>query len=332
MRITNNTMNRTFMRNLNRNLNNMDKYWNQLSSGKEVSKPSDNPLLVSKIMDLSNNILQNKQYNRNISESIGWTKTQDGALDGTNSTLNRIRDLIIYASSGTHSEDSLKSIGDEVQQKISELADTLNTNFDGRFIFAGQKTLTKPFEVKVTPAQVDDTTTPPTVIPEKHELIYNGNVVDATDGSDENLTREISKGVTINLITSGYDIVSGGSSVDSNQEGHLGKLLNDLLSVLKSGDTTKISQKSDEFIGNIDKHIDNILEMRSKIGAIHNRLESSEERNKAENLNLNTLLSEREDIDIAEKYMEYSMMKTVYQASLSIGAQLLQPSLLDYLR
>ena len=64
MRITNNTMTTTFMRNLNRNLSQMQKYHNQLSSGKLVSKPSDNPLLVAKIMDLNNfdeNILTNEE-------------------------------------------------------------------------------------------------------------------------------------------------------------------------------------------------------------------------------------------------------------------------------
>lgn len=310
------------MRNLNKNLNNMDKYWNQLSSGKEVSKPSDNPLLVSKIMDLSNNILQNKQYNRNISESIGWTKTQDGALDGTNSTLNRIRDLIIYASSGTQSETSLKSIADEVKQKIGELVDTLNSNFDGRYIFSGQKTLTKPFEIA-------DGSNP--VIPEG-TLIYNGDDP-IGDGANENLIREITKGVTIELITSGNKIMGGTDNyAASNDENHLGKLLNNILEALNTGTDDAIKDPSNAFIGKLDKHIDNILQLRSQIGAINNRLETSEERNKAENLNLNTLLSEREDIDIAEKYMEYSMMKTVYHASLSIGAQLLQPSLLDYLR
>jgi flagellar hook-associated protein 3 FlgL len=44
------------------------------------------------------------------------------------------------------------------------------------------------------------------------------------------------------------------------------------------------------------------------------------------------LLSKSEDIDIAEKMMEFSMMSTVYQASLSTGAKILQPSLLDYIR
>lgn len=308
MRITNSTLSTNYLRNLNRNLELMQKYQNQLSSGKEVSKPSDNPLLVSKIMDLNNNILQNEQYNKNISDTLGWVNTQDGALKGVTDTLNRVRDLIIYGANGSLSETDRAAIKDEVVMKIQELADILNTNFDGRYIFAGQKTTKMPFSV------VDDT------------LIYNADGTPG-DGSEKNISREISKGVTIDLLTNGSSITTADSA--ANKE--LGALLNNIVKAL-DGDGLDTEALSGELLSDIDIHLDNVLRVRSKIGAIHNRLEAAESRNESENINLNSLLSQREDIDIAEKYMEYSVMKTVYQASLATGAQILQPSLLDYLR
>lgn len=308
MRITNSTLSTNYLRNLNRNLELMQKYQNQLSSGKEVSKPSDNPLLVSKIMDLNNNILQNEQYNKNISDTLGWVNTQDGALKGATDTLNRVRDLIIYGANGSLSETDRAAIKDEVVMKIQELADILNTNFDGRYIFAGQKTTKMPFSV------VDDM------------LTYNANGTPG-DGSEKDISREISKGVTIDLLTNGSSITSTDTAVNKD----LGELLNKIVKAL-DGDGLDTEALSGELLSDIDIHLDNVLRVRSKIGAIYNRLEASEDRNKSENINLNSLLSQREDIDIAEKYMEYSVMKTVYQASLATGAQILQPSLLDYLR
>ena len=56
MRITNSTLSTNYLRNLTKNLEQMQKYQNQLASGKTVSRPSDDPLLVSKIMDLNNSI------------------------------------------------------------------------------------------------------------------------------------------------------------------------------------------------------------------------------------------------------------------------------------
>lgn len=322
MRITNSTLTTTYLRNLTRNLEQMQKYQNQLSSGKEVSKPSENPLLVSKIMDLNNNILQNEQYNTNISDSIGWVQTQDGALNNVNASLNRIRDLVIYGANGSLSDTDRLAIRDEVGMKIQELVDTLNTNFDGRYIFAGQKTLTQPFTA-VEDADGNFT------------LVYNKGGDPATDGSDKNITREISKGVMVDLITNGGSMVttagtSDSGAVDSNDD--LGQLLNKIMESLRTGAGTDLDKLSGDFLGDLDKHIDNILQVRSKIGAIDNRLEAAQARNESENLNLNTILSKREDIDIAEKYMEFSVMKSVYQASLATGAQILQPSLLDYIR
>jgi flagellar hook-associated protein 3 FlgL len=118
-----------------------------------------------------------------------------------------------------------------------------------------------------------------------------------------------------------FDIATG--------ENDLGKLLKNVITALEAGDTDSLSG---DLLKDVDIAIDKILSTRSKIGAIDNRLEASKSRNESEKLNLTSLLSQKEDIDIAEKYMEYSVMSTVYQASLAAGAKVLQPSLLDYLR
>ncbi|WP_303863919.1 flagellar hook-associated protein FlgL [Alkalibaculum bacchi] len=290
MRITNQTLNKNYLRNLNKNLQKMQKYQNQIASEQEVSRPSDDPLLVSKIMSLENNILQNEQYNTNISNTLGWVQTQDTALNDVTATLQRVRELIIYGANGTLSDTDRNAIKDEVEMKVGQLADILNTNFDGRYIFGGQNTTEKPFDPNLT------------YVADDHN----------------NITREISKGVTIDIMTDGSEITKD-----------LGILLSNIVTAMDNGETDLLSGK---YLGDIDEHLDNVIRIRSQIGAVYNRLESAKDRNETENLNLKSLLSQRQDIDVAEKYMEFSNMKAVYQASLSVGAQILQPSLLDYLR
>ena len=304
MRITNSTMTTTFMRNLTRNLNQMQKYHNQLSSGKLVSKPSDNPMLVSKIMSLNNNVMQNNQYGTNIKDTIGWVDTQDTALNSMSGTLNRARDLIIYASNGPLSDTDRAAIKDEMVMKVGELADALNTNFDGRYIFGGQKTTTKPYELV--------------------EVTEDGKTYEVLTymGYDNNISREISPGVEIEMVTNGERV--------TGKEDELGKLLKEIIVAMESKEGA--AKLSDDFLGTFDEQIDNVIRVRSNIGAIQNRLDSSLSRNETEKLNISKLLSEKEDIDVAEKYMEFSVMSSVYKASLSVGAQILQPSLLDYLR
>lgn len=55
--------------------------------------------------------------------------------------------VICHGNFGT---DEVAANKDEIQQSISELVDTLNTNFDGRYIFGGENTTTVPFEVQKT--------------------------------------------------------------------------------------------------------------------------------------------------------------------------------------
>jgi len=298
MRITNSTLTTSFLKNLSKNLKNMETLQNQLSSGKLVSKPSDNPMLVSKIMNLNNNIMKNEQYNTNIEDSLGWVKTQDSALSDVTAGLLRIRDLVVYGANGTLADTDRDAINDEVKMEIKGLADVLNTNFDGRYIFAGQKTTSPPFTL------VGDL------------LTYGGD--------SNNITREISQGVTVDLLTDGDNIMTSTNASESD----LGQLLNNIVIAMEDGNTDLLSEG---LLGDIDQHLDNVIRTRSQIGAVFNRLEAAESRNITENLNLTELLSQREHIDIAEKYMEYSVMKSVYQASLSAGASILQPSLLDYL-
>ena len=108
---------------------------------------------------------------------------------------------------------------------------------------------------------------------------------------------------------------------------NLGSFFSEVLTALDADDTEKLSGLLDR----ADQEIENVVSNRSKTGAIFNRLSATLERNDSENLNLKTLLSENQDIDLAEKYMQFTMEKSAYQASLSMGTKILQTSILDYL-
>lgn len=301
MRITNNMLTKNYLNNLSKNLSKLQKLQEQGSTGKAVNRASDDPVLVNKIMNLRNNIGENEHYNNTISEAIAWNQTQDNALDGAAKSMRRIRDLTISAARDNLSETDRKAITDEVEAEINTLKDIFNTNFDGRYVFGGQRTLEKPFEFD-----------------EDGILKYTANL----DGkNNKNISREIAKGIEVDLVTDGNRLVDG--------EPELGVLLNDLLKDIEEGNVEKLSG---ETIGVLDSHYDNLIGVRTQIGAVDNRLEAAKGRNESENIHLKTVLSTKEDVDIVENYMETILMSTVYQASLSAGAKILQPSLLDYLR
>lgn len=301
MRITNNTLTRNYLNNVSKNMQKMQKYQDQLSTEKEVSKSSDNPMAFSTIMRLKNSINENKNYKESIDSSMSWIDTADDALGSVGDVLQNVRELVLKGASDTMTDADRAALAEQVKSYAEEIVQCLNTNYDGRHMFGGQATNEKPF-----------------AIDSGGKIMYSGDT--------NNISHEISPGVDVTLITNGLQITTAEGAKAENKS--LGNLLLNISSALKNGDTKALSGS---LLDDVDAHVDNITGIRAKMGAIYKRLEAAGERNEAENQSLTKLLSASEDIDFAEKTMQYSSMQTVYEASLKVGAKILQSSLLDYL-
>ncbi|NLO89038.1 MAG: flagellar hook-associated protein FlgL, partial [Clostridia bacterium] len=145
MRVTNNMLNTTVLRNLNRNLKRLNKYMEQLSSGKTVNRPSDNPVYVARIMRLRGMIKNQEKYQQNMEDGQGFVDMSETALGNLSDILNRMRELTIYGASGTLSESDRQAIAAEVNELINEVIEIANSSYEGRYIFAGHKTTEAPF-------------------------------------------------------------------------------------------------------------------------------------------------------------------------------------------
>ena len=299
MRVTNSLMSKSYLRNLNTQTSRVLKYQKQLSSLKEVSKPSDDPLTVSKILDLNDGISQNNKYIGTINDAIDWTNVQDSALEQANNSLGRIRTLIQSAANGTMTPADRKAIRSDIEGEIASFADAVNTNFGGRYVFAGENTKTKPFDLK----------------------IENNNVSFDYKGTNDNLSREVSPGVDVDLQTNGNEIINfGGTEMEA--------YFNEILTALDDDNTEKLGG---ELLGLAEQASEKVVGVRANVGSTFKRLEAAKERNEAEKINLKSILSNKEDIDLAEKYMEYTMEKTAYEVSLQMGTKVLQSNILNYL-
>lgn len=146
-RITNSMMTSRFLSNMKRNLNNMSTLQNQLASGKEILRPSQNPFAATRNKQLANQISDNEQYNANIKDTSNWLDTTDTALAQAGNVMARIKELMVKAGNGAYSEDEIATIKNEVVEKSKELAQIMNTTFDGAYIFGGTKGTTKPITV-----------------------------------------------------------------------------------------------------------------------------------------------------------------------------------------
>lgn len=148
MRISSSMVYSDFLSNLSVNSNNVQKTMSQLSSSKQVNKSSDDPLAASQIMNLKDLISQNESDSTTISDSLTWTQTQDSALGDVNTAMLRIKTLIQSSANGTSDSEEFKANKNEIQQNIESIVDSLNTNYGGKYVFAGQNTTTQHFQLK----------------------------------------------------------------------------------------------------------------------------------------------------------------------------------------
>jgi flagellar hook-associated protein 3 FlgL len=323
MRVTNKMLSNNFLRDMRTNLTNMSRIQNQMSSGKQITKPSDDPAKASKIMRMYSEIDANKQYNSNIKNTTNWLDMTDETLDRIGGVVGRIDELLVSTGNPGYGDEQRQAVKDEVNQRVEELSGLLNTSFDGKFIFGGTRGTTKPTEVAA--GGTDDMNS---------QLVYSkvgGGELDITgSGATEynqinsKVQVEVSQGVTMEYNVTASEVMNYGDG-DNN----LMELLSNITTNLDDGATSELTG---EDLEGIQSAMTNILKLRSQVGAKQNRMESAESRNVDANFNMTEILAATEDIDITETVMEYATMQTIYKASLQTSAKVLQPSLLDYLR
>lgn len=322
MRITNTMMANNYLRDMRKNLNNLNTLNGQLTSGKEIRRPSDNPFKVARSMQLHTDINANKQYNNNITDTINFLDATDTALNQLTNVMQRTRELMVSAGNAAYGEDERKAIQEEIKQQTREISQILNTNFDGKYIFGGTKGTSKPTDVQ------------------NEELVFvdkAGAKINIPNG-DQNqikmlssdLVVEISQGVKIEYNVTAMEIVNFKSK--EGKEIDFSFLMKDIQHNLQSEDEKDMEKVVGENLSDLDSVISNLMQIRGEVGAMQNRMESALEKNKDENLNMKELLSNNEDIDITEKTMEAAMAETVYIAALQTSAKVLPPTLMDYLR
>jgi flagellar hook-associated protein 3 FlgL len=119
---------------------------NQLSTGKSVNTPADNPVAAVQLLQLNNTNSQYQQYLSNGQSANTNLTLEEQALSSSTTTLQSIRDLVVQANSGTNNATDLKNIATQISALESQLQGTANSqNAQGEYLFAGYSTGTQPF-------------------------------------------------------------------------------------------------------------------------------------------------------------------------------------------
>lgn len=291
MRVTQNMLAASELRNLSNSYSKLGKYQDQLSTGKKITKPSDDPVVAMKGMSYRSQVTEVDQYQRNLSELHLWVDNSEAGMEQANTALQRIRELVVQGSTGTLSAGDRQAIAAEVGQLKSDLVTTANTQVAGRYIFNG---------TDVNHAPVTDGN-PPTVT--------------ANTGS---YNVDVASGISMKANVNPANVFSSA----------LFTTVNDIQTALSSNDPTTLNG----LLGNLDQEMSTMSAERSDLGARSNRLDMVSNRLDQQSNMATQVMSDNEDAQIEQVITDLTTQESVHRAALSVGAQIIQPTLMDFLK
>jgi flagellar hook-associated protein 3 FlgL len=300
MRITQRAMGLTSLQGLSSNLSALNKMQQQLTSGKTISRPSDDPTGTNTGMIARQGIAGVTQQARNISDGTTFLDATDAAMQDMLSQMQRVRDLTVQAlNTGAQDTASNQAIATEVTGVRQSLIGQANQVVQGRPLFGGVTSGTKAY---------DDTGA------------YVG-VGGANGIPVKPLNRRVSDVETIRVDITGPEAFGDPAA---------GK---DLFSVVKNiaghvGDTTALTAD----LADLDKVMDGMKTALADIGTRQAQMETAANVNSSQQLTLQTKLDDTENVDMPKTIMNMQMQQVGYQAALAVTAQSLQKTLVDFLR
>ncbi|MFG1610115.1 flagellar hook-associated protein FlgL [Actinoplanes sp. NPDC049265] len=292
-RVTEGSIHTRVLANLQRNIAKGEKIQEQLSSGKQINRPSDSPTGTVSSLQLRGEARATQQYQRNADDGIGWLGTQDNTLTNMSTQTIAARDLMVRGlNQGASDPSANEALATEIEQIRSQLISFGNTKYMDRPVFGGSTP---------GPAAYDE----------------SGTYLGDAGGT----SRTVGPGTKVRVDTTGPEIFGEGDT-------QLFKVLQDAADAIRAGDTAATS----DALGNLDTAHNLLKTTLSDVGARYNRLEQMKQSAQDRLLTVTTQLSDIEDVDLPKTIMEMQLQQTSYQAALAASAKVIQPSLIDFLR
>lgn len=171
-------MSNNYLKQLNSTYENYSKLFEQ-SDGSKLHRASDDAVGYSKYLRFQNNKTYNEQYQANVSTAVSWMKNADAAMVNITDLLQTFKAKVEAAGNSTNNESDMKDIAKELLASVQEQVAAMNTQIGDRFLFAGQKDTTMPFEISADKMERGDTFT----LDEKQSAFFSGS-----QWGDENTT------------------------------------------------------------------------------------------------------------------------------------------------
>jgi flagellar hook-associated protein 3 FlgL len=258
-------------------------------------------------MGLRTSLSGTDQYVSNIDDARGWQDSTEAALDSITTYVNRAHDLLIQGSTDTADQSSRNAIAAEIDQLIQGVKESANATYGDKYLMSGTATSVAPYR-----EGIDDR--------------YYGNEA-GWDPAIPGVLREIGPSVTMSINSVAREVLGDGRA--NPTDGKLLNTLRDIAQHLRADDGVSLRTTD---ITNLQDDLNALMDVRARNGALTNRLEAASTRMQQIQESVTAQLSETEDADIAKVMIEFNSQSAAYQASLRAGANIVQASLMDFLR
>ncbi len=292
MRITSFTIFNQLTRSLSDNLRNLSRYSDRLSSGKKISKPSDDVSIMSKSMDYKITLNELDQYGKNIDEADAHLSFADSVMSSITTVLTRSRELAVQGSSEILSNSDRTALANEIQIMRDNIASLSNSKYRSRYIFSGFDTDSQSFDAGYN---------------------YQGNSGEIKVLIDNNST------VSLNM---------PGDSVFGDGATSLMGVLDQFNTDLLSGNVAGIQGA----ITSLDTALDNMADVRAELGVKLRYLDDQRDNLDNRGFNIKSLLSATEDSDIADTVSQVQKIEFALESLRAAGSKSFSQSLWDFIR
>lgn len=329
----------------------------KITSQRKFDKASDDPVNAMKALRTYRQLATVDQYQSSVSETSAWVQDTEYAVNTVNTVLMAASSTLI-AAKGTSTASDLQNHAKSLDSYQTELLNTLNSTFNGQYVFGGKDSGCQPFKMG-TSSEADLDSGVPTGTDVNGKLLYNipntdkyvpVSMINNNPGptaqysinnpamkysmpvdiglgiSTDPTTHNVINGTAFDASTSALDFVC--QNITSAGCDNIIDTLGTTSTQMKAGDSSGIGAAQDAVkdAQSLELKATVTIGEKSKLlGFMSNKLTN-------DNTNLTTRLSAVEDIDVTAEYSKYLVDQQVYNASLSVGSNILQHSLFDFLK
>jgi flagellar hook-associated protein 3 FlgL len=279
----------------------MTRSQQELSSGKSILEPSDNPYGTSQAITLQSALDGLTAYEHSAQDGISWLNISSTALSGINSQAQRVRELVLEASNGVNSPSDLGDIATEVEQLTEGVKQDADTQYAGQYVFSGTLATTAP---------------------------YQQGEKDAYQGNAGTVARALGPGNSVNVSVNLASVLGNGKGAED------GKLLDTLRTIaqnLREGTPAAVEALSSTDLHNLDTNLTALTGIQAEAGAVTDQLNLAVSRIQGLQATATQQLSNVQDANIAKVSIEFSNQQAAFDAALHAGASIVQESLLEFL-